>query len=134
MREILFVFLFFLSVSLYGQEQNDTSEWTRTELFFGGSIPSGGKVTKRKWKNFVYKYVIPKFPEGFTVLQATGKWLDEDTNQTISEKSRVIIFVYPDTGKVQADSALHDISQAYMDLFDQQSVLRMDSKSKVVFY
>ncbi|GAB3656622.1 hypothetical protein GCM10028791_28570 [Echinicola sediminis] len=134
MKNFIVVILIFLSVGGFSQSTNYSNSWNRTELFFGSSISSGGKVSKRKWKKFVANYVTPEFPEGFTVIQANGKWQDAVSKQTISEKSRVILLVYPETEKQEADNSLEKISQTYIELFDQQSVLRVDSKSNVIFY
>ena len=42
-------------------------------LYFGGAYP-GGVVTAEQWQQFVDSIVTPRFPEGLTVLQATGQY------------------------------------------------------------
>src|SRR5262245_20410541 len=42
----------------------------RTELYFGRSIPGGGQVSDNEWEKFLADVVTPRFPDGFTILNA----------------------------------------------------------------
>lgn len=95
-----------------------------TQLFFGMSKPKGGTVSSADWQSFVKREVTPRFPEGFTVVDGAGFWLDGASKRTISEKSKVILRLHPaDTASDQAIGAIVD---GYKKQFDQEAVLRID--------
>jgi len=64
----------------------------RTELYFGRSIPGGGMVSDDEWDKFLAEVVTPRFPNGFTILKATGQY--RETNGTIDkEPSEIMVFL-----------------------------------------
>ncbi|WP_160717402.1 DUF3574 domain-containing protein [Chitinophaga solisilvae] len=103
----------------------------RTDLFFGRNIPGGGHVSDTDWKTFTDSVITPRFPEGYTEWDATGKWQDTDTRQTIAESTKVVTFIGKRSGA--RNTALEGIIQAYISRFKQQAVLRLDAKTKVNF-
>lgn len=103
----------------------------RTDLYFGRNIPGGGQVTDQQWKNFSDSVITRYFPEGYTEITATGHWKDTQTQETITEPTKMVSFL----GKVsvQRNAALDSVSQQYIRRFRQQSVLRADSKIHMRF-
>lgn len=98
---------------------------TETRLYFGMSIPHGKPVTTTKFDAFVRTQVVPRFAEGFTLLNASGQWLDTETHQPLSESSKLLIRLHnADAGQ---EAAISDIIAAYKAQFHQQSVLRTDA-------
>jgi hypothetical protein len=95
------------------------------------SIPGGGEVSEQQWQQFNDSVVSPAFPEGYTELDAAGKWLDTETRKTISEKTKVLSFV----GKKNntREQKLDSVMQFYIKRFQQQAVLRVDTKARVKF-
>ena len=94
-----------------------------TQLFFGLS-KKHGDITTAEWKDFLNRDVVPRFAEGFTVLDAQGFWLNAEVKTTISEKSKVILRIHPEGA--QHDQAIAEITDAYKKRFAQESVLRVD--------
>ncbi len=102
-----------------------------TQLFFGSAIPEKKQpcngvitsVTDELWESFVAFYVADAFPQGFTVVEATGLWQDQATGKPVSENSRVLILVAekPDEQKIQG------LIKFYLKLFCQDAVLRIDN-------
>lgn len=133
LRLILPIIILFLSINSFAQSACDSC-WIKTELYFGMSIPTGGKVSQCKWNKFVKENITPNFPEGSTILKAKGQWLDDSTKTTISEKSRVFIVVYTQSQQQDTDEKLKQISSAYIKLFNQQGVMRVDEEVQVQFY
>jgi hypothetical protein len=94
-----------------------------TRLFFGASIPlekqpCGGKYTSvndEAWATFVATFIEKEY-DGFTVEQAIGYW------KGAQERSRVVTLV----GDVPDDAKIGRIIAAYVDLFCQDAVLRVD--------
>jgi hypothetical protein len=98
--------------------------YLRTELFFGMDKPTGGVVSEDEWQKFVADVVTPRFPDGFTVDDALGQYLDGKT--LIREKSKQLILFYPRRFKTSSGRKIEEIRAAYIKAFDQKSVLRVD--------
>lgn len=102
----------------------------RTELYFGRSIPGGGIVTEEEWDKFLAEVVTPRFPDGFTILKATGQY--REANGTIDrEPSEVLLFFYPARKRTAGRRKIEEIRRAYVKQFKQESVLRFDYPSTV---
>lgn len=103
----------------------------RTDLFFGMNIPGGGEVTEQQWQQFNDSVVSRAFPEGYTEFDASGKWRDSETARTIAEKTKVLSFI----GRKHRsrEAKLDSVVRYYIQRFQQQAVLRVDTKSKVTF-
>jgi hypothetical protein len=104
--------------------------YQRTELFFGLDKPTGGAVTSEEWEKFVADVVTPRFPEGFTVDDALGQYLDGKT--LVREKSKQLILIYPRKFRTSAGRKIEEIRNAYIKAFDQKSVLRVDLPNYVL--
>lgn len=102
----------------------------RTELYFGRSKPGAGMVTDAEWETFLAEVVTPRFPDGFTILKATGQYREK--NGTIDkEPSEVIVFLYPQKTRTSSRRKIEEIRRAYVKQFKQESVLRVDFQSTV---
>jgi hypothetical protein len=91
-----------------------------TQMFFGRDIYGKGEVSEAQWTQFVRDTIIPRFPDGFTVLDATGQYLDTQRNAAISEKSKVVIIAAGDDEAARAK--LTQIAETYKTHFEQQAV------------
>lgn len=100
------------------------SEMIETRLFFGMSKPRGGAVSVKDWDQFVRAEITPRFPEGFSIVDGAGFWRDGATQETISEKSKIITRVHAATD--EADLAVAAIIVSYKKRFEQEAVLRVD--------
>lgn len=95
---------------------------TLFSLYFGRTMPGGGEVDKAAWRAFLDGEVIPRFPDGFTVLKARGAWRDAARGTTTFEASNVVEVVAmgaPEGARAKAE----EIAAAYKARFRQQSVL-----------
>jgi hypothetical protein len=95
----------------------------RTELVFGASR-SGGEVTPAEWTFFLDEVVTPRFPDGYTVWEAEGRWRGEN-GEVLREPARVVLIVHPPSG--DDDRAIEQIRAAYVARFEQEGVLRIDT-------
>ena len=106
------------------------TSYLRTELFFGMDKPTDGTVSEDAWQKFLADIVTPRFPEGFTVDDALGQYLDGKT--LVREKSKQLILIYPRKSKTASSRKIEEIRAAYIKAFDQKSVLRVDSPTYVL--
>jgi hypothetical protein len=101
-----------------------TSPMTKLELFFGGNIGEGGRVSEDEWRRFVTDEVTPRFPDGFTVLDAMGQWRNP-SGMIIAEESRNLVVIVRDAGsELPKVTAIRDV---YKMRFAQDSVLFVQS-------
>ena len=98
-------------------------------LYFGGAYPSG-VVTAEQWQQYVDSVVTPRFPEGLTVLQATGQYRTH-AGVIQHEPSWVLQLIHADGA--QSEAAIREIRTAYRKQFEQESVLRVRTKGCVSF-
>lgn len=97
----------------------------RTELYFGRSIPGGGMVSDDEWAKFLAEVVTPRFPDGFTIVRATGQFREK--NGTIDkEPTEILLFLYAAKTRTSSRRKIEEIRRAYKRQFRQESVLRMD--------
>ena len=90
------------------------------ELYFGRSVPGNREVTDRDWSGFSDQIIIANLPNGYTVLDATGAWMNPKTQRTIREATKVLQAALPDTPDSLA--AITRIRVAYQTQFHQQLV------------
>ena len=98
--------------------------WTMTELYFGLTW-SQGAITEAEWQDFVAAEIVPRFPEGVTIVPAEGAWRSTRTGQTIRQPSRVLLRLRKD--EPAQETAIAGVIAAYKSRFQQQSVLRVDA-------
>lgn len=106
-----------------------TRTMTRSEVYFGLSRPDGTLVSADAFGTFVAAEIAPRFPDGFTILNAQGHWREAD-GDLVTEESRLLILFT--TTPAQA-RAIDEICHAYRDQFGQEAVLRATSPAWVTF-
>jgi Protein of unknown function (DUF3574) len=90
------------------------------ELMFGRNIGTRLGVTEAKWSRFVEREITPRFPSGFSIVDAKGQWYDNERKTIIHESSKIVTIVF--FGDVADDPRLREIVSAYKAQFKQQSV------------
>ena len=89
-------------------------------LYFGEAIDGRGDVTAKEWLHFLDGTVTPNLPDGYTVLDGDGAWMDPRSRTTTREPSKVLIAALPETPHGLA--AVNRVRDAYRVEFHQQSV------------
>lgn len=98
----------------------------RTELFFGTDRADGPDVTEEEWQRFLNEEITPRFPDGLTVLTGYGQF-QNSKGQIIRETSKLVILLYPESERKDKGSQIEHIRERYRELFQQESVLRVDT-------
>lgn len=102
------------------------------ELVFGRNIGEiEGAVDDEQWQRFVDEAISPRFPEGFTVLDASGQWWNPPAGRVEREPSKILLIVL--TKEAEQRSRLAEIATLYKRRFSQQSVLVMLRRACVTF-
>ncbi|MCK5768743.1 DUF3574 domain-containing protein [Algiphilus sp.] len=97
----------------------------RHALYFGLTTSDGAIIDEARWSAFLAETVTPRFPEGFTVLEARGQWRNRETGTIIRQPSRVLIVLAADDPVTS--TAVESVRTAYRERFAQQSVLRVSA-------
>ncbi len=127
-RSTFLVALVFLSAC--ASTANHAQTWLRTELYLGLSRHNAPDIAPAQFQAFLDSEVTPRFPDGYTVVDAQGRWRDS-AGRIVTEPSRVIILLHPEDA--DADRKIDEIRDAYKHEFDQESVLRVDDRERVEF-
>lgn len=98
--------------------------WVSSELYFGLGRADGGTVTEAQWSDFLKTHVVPRFPDGLTVIPAMGSYRGAD-GVVRSEGTRVLVVVYPVASRAQAVEKIRTISDEYCRAFAQECVLHV---------
>ena len=107
-----------------------TQAVVRSELVFGRLKPDGSVVTDPEWRAFVEGEVTPRFPDGFTVQDVLGQYRGRD-GRIITEPSKILLIVHGADARPRA--AIQEIRDAYRRLFQQESVLLIESPARAGF-
>ena len=93
----------------------------RDVLYFGRNRPTGGVVTDTEWQQFLAEIVTPRFPDGLTIVEATGQWRGK-SGAIEQERSEIVTLLHK--GDESAKAAVLTITAEYMRRFHQDAVLR----------
>jgi Protein of unknown function (DUF3574) len=107
-----------------------TQAVVRSELVFGRLKPDGSVVTDTEWRAFVEGEVTPRFPDGFTVQDVLGQYRGRD-GRIIAEPSKILLIIHGAEARPRA--AIQEIRDAYRHLFQQESVLLIESPARAGF-
>jgi hypothetical protein len=108
----------------------EAEPWLRTELYFGLSRDAG-VVGDAEWQSFVDREVSGRFPSGFTVIDAQGQWLSQQTKAAVREPSKVLIILRRPSAA--DDEKVEAIRRQFRSQFGQESVLKAESAACVAF-
>jgi hypothetical protein len=102
----------------------------RTELYFGLSRAGGDEITPEQFSAFVAEVITPRFPDGLTIVDASGQWRDSSGNVT-RERSKILIVLH--APGAESARAIEEIRDQYKSRFGQESVMRVNSMARVAF-
>jgi len=120
--------LIILSTSLLGSSthvRTEPEQFMRTELYFGRNISERGEVSRKDFDKFLAEIITPRFPDGLTVLNAAGQFLNSN-GEVEKERTVILVLFYPVSARKDKHLKVEEIREAYKVRFQQQSVLRVD--------
>ena len=100
--------------------RSDERQLVSETLYFGTATPDG-VVDDAAWTRFLDDWVTPRFPDGLTVLHASGQWRGAD-GKIVEEPSRVLNLVH--SGDAANERKVEEIAGEYKRRFQQEAVLR----------
>ena len=102
-----------------------------TDLYFGQSKPDGSMITEIEWKSFKKNQIDKVFKEGSTIMNVLGNWYDPVSHKLITEPTHVVVYFYKKSAQISQQ--IDSLRYWYKNMFQQQSVLRVDKKVKAIF-
>src|SRR5712671_7820057 len=81
------------------------------DLLFGRKIGDHVTVSEGAWRRFVAREITTRFPDGLTILDGRGQWLDPNTRRVVREPSSVVMIALP--GSTEDYDRLNQIAEAY---------------------
>ena len=116
--------LLLCTLMLSGCAGEKASAWREYKVFCGMSSKNG-EVSEAAWKRFCDKHVSAVFPDGYTVLDATGYWRS-GPDATAKERAKVILVIAP----ADAREKVLSVARQYQKEFDQNAVLISSSEAE----
>jgi hypothetical protein len=98
----------------------DQQAMLTAELLFGRKIGDRIGVSETAFRRFVDDEVTPRFPDGLTILDASGQYRDRERGRLIREPSKLVLIASSDERANREKLAM--IAEAYKRRFNQQSV------------
>jgi hypothetical protein len=92
----------------------------RDTLYLGRNRPDGGRVDDAEWQRFVDDVVVPRFPDGFTVVEASGHWR---SGSGAIERERSMLLIVLHGGDPASSAAMAAVAAEYRQRFRQEAVL-----------
>ena len=105
---------------------------TQTDLYFGQLKLNGGRVSEQEWDQFAEQYIGRVFPNGSSVVAATGHWYDTAAGRLVREPSYLVSSVNKMSPRLSRQ--IDSLRYWYKALHRQQSVLRVERKAKVKLF
>lgn len=112
----------------------EAARWLRTELYFAtgrADGPADEGLDAAAWQAFLDEEVTPRFPDGFTVLDAYGQWRMKNGTRIGRLRTKVIVILHPDTEAARAQ--VEGVRLAFKRRTGQDSVLRATAPVEVSF-
>jgi len=88
-------------------------------------------ISQQRWTEFLDKEVTPRFPDGFSVLDAYGQWRDHGAPEPERLRTKVIVVLHE--GSAQHEQDIEAIRLAWKRITGDLSVLRLSQPAQVSF-
>ena len=98
----------------------------KSEVYFGLRAADGKVVDAQGWEKFVTDMVVPRFAEGLTILEASGR---TGSSPGGLNPTRILVVVHP-TGD-DAQSRLQEIKAEYRKRFAGTGIFHTDQPVRV---
>jgi hypothetical protein len=86
-------------------------EWQQTDLYFAIGRAGDSAAGEIIWRRFTESEVIPRFPDGFTIVPAIGTWRTGDSGSPPELDSRVLVILHPPSHDADERIEAHLLAQ-----------------------
>ncbi len=103
-----------------------SAETLKSEIYFGLRLADGKTVGEDDWNKFLSEIVMPRFPDGLTVIDAVGRSANaaKSVNPT-----KILVLVHPNVG--DAPQRISEIKAEYRKRFGSTGVFHTDMPVRI---
>lgn len=99
-----------------------------SRLYLGRARPGGfAQVSHVEFEAWVAEELAPRFPDGWTIIQAEGGWRDAASGKTIREHSFIVELAH------EIDAPIQALARTYKERFGQDAVMVSTAAANVEF-
>lgn len=99
-----------------------------SRLYLGRARPGGfAQVSHVEFEAWIAEELAPRFPDGWTIIQAEGGWRDAASGQTIREHSFIVELAH------EIDAPIQALARSYKERFGQDAVMVSTMPANVEF-
>ena len=114
--------------------QAQTKPWPdaptlKTEIYFGLALPDGRIVSEADWNGFLNEVVVPRFPDGLTVIEAAGRSARAAADSGRINTTRILVVVHPNTD--DAATRIGEVKAEYRKRFGSVGVFHTDAPVRI---
>ena len=91
-----------------------------TQFFFGRDIAGRAPLSDAEWSQFAEATLAKDFPDGFTVSDGEGQWLDPRTHRVAHERAKIVIVAAAPAADIERRT--EDVMDTYRVRFHQELV------------
>lgn len=91
------------------------------KLYFGMTKGTDKEIMNEDFMDFVDECITSRFPDGLTIINGYGQWLNKD-GRIIREKCKVLILIVELWDDITQGN-VYDIRNEYCEQFQQESVI-----------
>lgn len=89
-------------------------------FYFGENIPNQPMLTAAQWADFAAQTITPAFPEGLTVADGQGQWMNPKTGAISNDPTKIVTIAVKDSPGLAAK--ISAVIASYKTKFHQESV------------
>ncbi len=101
----------------------------KSEIYFGLRLADGKLVSEEQWSKFLVEIVVPRFPDGLTVIDAAGRSATSAGAGSQINTTRILVVVHPNS--VDAAARLGEIKSEYRKRFGSTGVFHTDAPVRI---
>jgi hypothetical protein len=106
-----------------------SADTLKTEIYFGLRLPDGKTVSEDDWGKFLAEIVVPRFPEGLTVVEGSGRSANAAKTDNPVNPTKILILVHSNVGDSQ--DKISQVKAEYRKRFGSTGVFHTDSPIRV---
>ena len=99
------------------------SQYVRTELYYGAGIREEKGDYDTVWNEYLDRVVTPRFPEGLTLIEASGQWRVKPDQKPRRSGSKILVLIHEATE--EKFRKLDEIRSIWKERSGHRSVLKV---------
>lgn len=103
-----------------------SADTLKSEIYFGLRLADGKTVSEDDWNKFLTEIVMPRFPDGLTVIDGVGR--SANAARAVNP-TKILVLVHPNVG--DAPQRISEIKAEYRKRFGSTGVFHTDMPVRI---